>query len=292
MTDLYNPVENEPGDDQNQNPGNSGEMPDSSNSSAPKPAEDLFGDAANSGDLTDFLDKTAATPKQQYQHKSDTNADPDKVEQPSSGEPTSVADGKKLEVSKKSKAGAQMVTKTIDFAFSRGAALITHQEAEKWKASKSDEEELLEAWALYIESNNMEIPVWLQLIILNLVIYGFRVPDVIKARKEYLAAEKKRKQAADQRLAREKAIADNNRGMDNGTTGPGTGEGGSDSPPNPGSRTTEKTTIVYTHCRKCKKELTEEQVLRGAQFCGTAHANQFRAEEKKRKRLEEIQNQS
>jgi hypothetical protein len=288
MPDLYNPIEEEFEGEGKEKP--NGEEKPQSPEPAQKPKVDLFGEAATSGDLNDFLENAANTPKQAYNH-SDTNPD-NPAEKAAEATEAVVADGSKLQVSKKSKAGAQMVTKTIDFAFSRGAALITHSEAEKWKASKSDEEELLEAWALYIEQNNMEIPVWLQLVILNLVIYGFRVPDIIKARKEFVSEQKKRKLAADQKNARERAAMDASKVRDTGNPANGTGEGGSDSPPNPGSVGNPAMKIVYTQCKSCGKDLTEVQILRGAQFCCTAHSNKYRAEQEKKRKREEILNQS
>lgn len=245
---------------------------------------DFFSGSSNE-DLKTWMQQQASTPKQQYNHEEQ----PEETQNPAS-ESASAAPGneKPLKVSRQSEAAAKMVAKTIDFGWSSGAQFLTESESrKKWAAEDEDMDELVEAWALYIESQGAQIPPWLGLVLLNLIIYIFRVPEIIKARKEMLARKQQEKQAEEEKLARKRAaiLAEEKKTQtDQPPSGSSEGEAGQ-------RVFTSKDNQPITHCIQCGKELSPKQIERGGSFCSSSHANVYRAQKEKDRQKTIILNQ-
>lgn len=285
MTDFFNPIDDQDGLEQNDQGQNKQQQPPAQE----KPKSSLFNDIATSEDLDQFIDEAANTPKQQYNHQEKPSNDPAKPDQPGSGNDSGkIGISDELQVSTKSKAAGQMVAKTIDFGYGTIGELVTDKDRSHWTAKDDEMKELIEAWSIYIESTGQEIPPWVGLLILNVVIYGFKVPTMIKARKEMVNNKKAAEQSAQIKLERERVAFE----VEKKNTGAHSDEAGRE-----GSSKSEppviplKPTVVFQNCRKCGKDLTAEQIKRGGEFCSSSHSNQWKAEEKKKQKESLFKNQ-
>lgn len=270
MVDLYNPTEGQDGSEpagtqQNTSGGDGG---------------DFFQGSSNS-ELSSFLEQQANTPKQAYQHEEtpDTKEDAKPV-----NANEKVALGSEVQVSRKALNGGKMVAKTVDYGFSVSAKYISKSpDRDKWKADEADMKELVEAWALYLETVGGEIPPWLGLLLVNLVVYAFRIPEIVMVRKQNIADEKKQKAAEAAKLARDKAAI--------------IAEEKLEKAPAPNDKKDSAPSLSQldepvTECIECGKALAPHQIHRGQRFCSTAHSNQYRARQKKEHKRTIILNQN
>jgi hypothetical protein len=230
--------------------------------------ESPFNNLGGKADLDSLLSEAKSTPKQNYSAPDGENGE-GSAEQPEGGQgPSGEPPSKPLKVSGQSEAAAKMVMKTFDTGWSMGAQLYTGApERAKYKAEQEDFEDLVEAWALYIESQGMKIPPWLGIALLMVVTYLFKVPSIIKDRKEIQSQKKEADRKAREKVAREEAIiaASENKEESNAGQAIHTDHQGN----------TSKIDVseVITKCLYCQKPLTALQIKRNGKYCQAGHAS-------------------
>lgn len=88
---------------------------------------------------------------------------------------------------------ADIVTDTIDFGAAFGLHLISKNSIESHKATDDQKARMRKIIYVYCEQTGGYIPLWLQLLILIVGIYGSQIPAALDARKINLLEEKNKK---------------------------------------------------------------------------------------------------
>jgi hypothetical protein len=229
-----------------------------------------FNNLGGKADLDSLLSEAQSTPKQDYSVPAGEGEDGG-AELPEGGQgPSAAQPPKPLKVSGQSEAAAKMVMKTFDTGWSMGAQLYTGApERAKYKAEQEDFDDLVEAWALYIESQGMNIPPWLGIALLMVVTYLFKIPSIVKDRKEIQAQKNEAERKAKEKAAREDAIA---AAMESEKE-PSAGQAVHTD--NEGNTSKIDVSEVVTKCLYCQKPLSALQIKRNGKFCEPGHASKY-----------------
>lgn len=258
------PRQEAPGGDEEGQHGNSHEP-----SGASGGKKGLFDDLGTSEDLDGYLDQTASTEKQKY--------NTEKSESPDPGTTKPEGSASDFKVSAKSEAAAKMVVHTIDFGFAEIGDFVTEYRAPgKYGAKGKQKEDLIEAWALYIESVGMDIPPWLGVLLLSLIVYGGQTAQIVKdynkqkkVKKEVekAVAERKRKEESQDQLQEKPENQESQRTAEHTDTN--------------GTKTKITVEEVITDCLYCGGPLKPHQIKAGGKFCCKSHSTKFYNESRK-----------
>lgn len=226
-----------------------------------------FNNLGGKADLDSLLSEAQSTPKQDY---SVPAGDPEGGAEETEGSqgPSSAQPSKPLKVSGQSEAAAKMVMKTFDTGWSMGAQLYTGApERAKYKAEQEDFDDLVDAWALYIESQGMNIPPWLGIALLMVVTYLFKVPSIMKDRKDIQLQKKEAERKEREKAARQEAIFAATEGQKEESQGQAVHID------NEGNTSKIDVSEVVTKCLYCQKHLSPLQIKRNGKYCKPGHAS-------------------
>lgn len=243
-----------------------------------QPPSNPFGNIGGKADLDELLKQAEETPKQNYttpggQSEGDISSDTDiPGSDPLKGE-------KPLKVSKESQAAAKMVMHTFDTGWSIGAQMITEApDRSKYKADEDDFNELVEAWALYIESVGMKIPPWLGVALLMTVVYLFKIPTIIKDKKAFKALKLEADRKAAEKAARDEAVRNAEQSSSESKLHAEKKVQTAEHTDQNGVKSSVDVTEVITKCLYCSKPLLPHQIKRGGKYCSPAHAAKYQHE--------------
>ena len=143
------------------------------------------------GDLSGFQAEFAA-PKQ------DMNIDeePEDFEDPEDEELNEDDEQPIVSTAKMARRTAKFITRITDQGAAFGLSLVSKNNIEKHKADKASLHELENIIAEYCKDTGGNIPLWMQLLICLVTMYGFQVPQALEDRKlntERAALENERK---------------------------------------------------------------------------------------------------
>lgn len=212
-----------------------------------------------------WINNIKSTPKQHY-NNAEVNTGTPAGEFISAGEPSQPIAPEYKKPTAHSQRTARMVAKTIDLGFSKSAQMLADAETrDKYKADEEELADIIDAWADYIEAEGMNLPPWLGLLLVNLIVYGLKIPVVLKDRKAAIEIKKQAMAKVASRMGQDDS--------------------------NPGVLKDEPITVCQHP--ECGKPLREDQIHKGRSYCSTACSNRHRAKiEKEANKIVQLNSQT
>lgn len=159
-------------------------------------------DHGNSSFLDDLINTTAETPKQTYDVPiTDTPPSQDENNQANSAN-NSQADPKMS--ADRIRAEANVHVRMFDFAASRGLSMYSGDNPERFKSTEDEKKELVDALAEWYATMDSvpKLPPWIFVMMTAILIYGPKISDARKFKKEKKAEETRKKKEASDRFAK------------------------------------------------------------------------------------------
>jgi len=158
------------------------------------------------GDLSDFQTEFAA-PKQDM-GITDEPEDFEEIDEAHNG-----SEQPAISAAKAARSTARFLAPIIDQGAAFGLSLVSKNDIDQHKADKESLKELERLIAEYAKESGGEIPIWTQILICLVAMYGFQIPKALADRKlnnERFELEKERKELADIRKDYESKITELN----------------------------------------------------------------------------------